>query len=187
MEKDTKDFSSNVNDDSFIFWLYEEFKPIMFATAGKYVNNPSDREDIVQAALIKLIEKADVLREKNRNVLCAYVVYTIRNISINHLKHQRVVNDHLSNLDERYEEIPADGLPLDEIIAMRDRKVQLLNALKQIPDEDQRLLVGKYILDQTDHQLAVQFYCKPASIRMKLTRARRKVLKLMGMKEGEND
>lgn len=67
MEKQSKNFPGHTSDEAFILWLYDEFKPIMFATAGKYVNNSSDREDLVQASLLKLIEKVDTLRGKSRN------------------------------------------------------------------------------------------------------------------------
>ena len=42
MEKQSKNFPGHTSDEAFILWLYDEFKPIMFATAGKYVNNSSD-------------------------------------------------------------------------------------------------------------------------------------------------
>ena len=44
---------------------------------------------------------------------------------------------------------------------------------------------GKYILAQSDKELAADFKCKPDSIRMKLTRARRKLLDIM--KRSEED
>ena len=160
MEKQSKNFPGHTSDEAFILWLYDEFKPIMFATAGKYMNNSSDREDLVQACLLKLIEKVDTLRGKNRNVLCSYIVYTIKNTAINHLKHQSIVNAHTN---------------------------QLYKVWDQLSDEDRNLLEGKYILDQTDNQLATQFHCKPSSIRMKLTRARRKALQLIADKEEKND
>lgn len=187
MVKQSKNIPGNSSNEAFILWLYDEFKPIMFATAGKYVNNTSDREDIVQACLIKLIEKVDTLRGKSRNVLCSYVVYTIKNTAINHLKHQSIVNAHTKDLNEKYEEIPSDDLSLDEMIVVTDRRAQLYEVWNQLPDEDRKLLEGKYILDQTDNQLATQFHCKPSSIRMKLTRARRKALRLISDKEEKND
>ena len=187
MEKQSKNIQGNAGDEAFILWLYDEFKPIMFATAGKYMNNSSDREDLVQACLLKLIEKVDTLRGKNRNVLCSYIVYTIKNTAINHLKHQSIVNAHTKDLNEQYEEIPSDALPLDEMIVMTERRDQLYKVWDQLSDEDRNPLEGKYILDQTDNQLATQFHCKPSSIRMKLTRARRKALQLIADKEEKND
>ena len=45
--------------------------------------------------------------------------------------------------------------------------------------EDRALLEGKYILGDSDEMLARTLHCKPSSIRMKLTRARRRALKLL--------
>ena len=53
-----------LGDMDFILCLYQEFKPLMFATARKYLANIYDQEDVVQASLIKLIEKVCVLRNK---------------------------------------------------------------------------------------------------------------------------
>ena len=40
-------------------------------------------------------------------------------------------------------------------------------------ESDQLLLLGKYTMDMSDTELAQVINCKPSSIRMKLTRARR--------------
>ena len=82
----------NPNDREFMLWLYQEFKKLMFATVRQYVSNPSDCEDIIQDCLVKLIEKIPVLREKKRCIVCSYVVYTVRNTSINYLRRQKVIN-----------------------------------------------------------------------------------------------
>ena len=50
------------------------------------------------------------------------------------------------------------------------------------PTKGKILLEGKYILGLSDEELAAEFDCSPNSIRMKLTRARRQVIKLV--KEG---
>lgn len=41
------------------------------------------------------------------------------------------------------------------------------------------VLEGRYFLELSDDELARQFGCKPGSIRVKLTRARRNALKIM--------
>ena len=55
----------------------------------------------------------------------------------------------------------------------------LLDIWPVLPKETQILLKGKYILGYTDQELACQLKCKPSSIRMKLTRARRAALLLL--------
>ena len=40
-------------------------------------------------------------------------------------------------------------------------------------EEEKQLLYGKYLMDLSDAELAQMLGCKPSSVRMKLTRARR--------------
>lgn len=47
---------SGLIDMDFILWLYRKFKPLMFATAQKYLVNIPDQEDVVQTSLLKLID-----------------------------------------------------------------------------------------------------------------------------------
>ena len=76
--------------------------------------------------------------------MSSYIVYTIKNTAINHLKHQSIVNAHTKDLNEQYEEIPSDALPLDEMIVMTERRDQLYKVWDQLSDEDRNLLEGKY-------------------------------------------
>ena len=61
----------------------------------------------------------------------------------------------------------------DKIVEKLDANKQLSLLWDKLPEEDQDLLYRKYIAEQTD------FHCKKESIRMKLTRARRKAMKLL--------
>lgn len=167
------------DDKDFMLRLYQEFKPLMFATARKYVSNISDCEDIVQDCIVKLIEKIDTLREKDRCSLCSYIVFTVRNTAINFLKRQGIINAHFSSLDLQYDELESKEPSLDELMALAERRAKLSDVWDQLPEEDRTLLEGKYILGYADKELAAQLNCNPSSIRMKLTRARRKALKLL--------
>ena len=168
----------NDDDRTFMLWLYQEFKHIMLSTVKKYIANPQDQEDIIQDSILKLIKKIDLLREKERCVLGAYVVYTVRNTATNHLRHTAVEKAHFESFDDGVE-YEADLLPLDDLMALKERNVQVVDAIKRLSDGEQALLIGKYVLEYSDDELGDQLGCKPASIRMKLTRARRKALELL--------
>ena len=55
----------------------------------------------------------------------------------------------------------------------KERWQELLAAFEEMTESDQLLLLGKYTMDMSDTELAQVINCKPSSIRMKLTRARR--------------
>ena len=46
-------------------------------------------------------------------------------------------------------------------------------AWADVPESDRMLLEGRYLLEMSDAELARIFHCKPSSIRMKMSRARK--------------
>ena len=74
---------------------------------------------------------------------------------------------------------------LDERIIFEEQKDRLMQIWGSLPEEDQLLLEGKYILGYKDTELADMLGCTKDSIRMKLTRARRRAFQLMTEEEGD--
>ena len=66
----------------------------------------------------------------------------------------------------------------------REAKRSLREAIDELEPNERLLLEGKYFLGYDDRQLSELLSCAPGSIRMKLTRVRRKVLCSMQEKGG---
>ena len=77
------------------------------------------------------------------------------------------------------------GTARDERIRLEEQKDRLMKIWSKRPDEDQLLWEGKYMLGYKDAELADMLGCKKDSIRMKLTRARRRAFQLMTEEEGD--
>lgn len=167
------------NDRSYMLWLYEEFRNLIFSTARRYVGNQSDCEDIIQDSIISLFKKVRTLRNIHDCVLTSYIVATVRNTAINHLKQQSIAHERTISMEESYPEMESDELPLDDMMILIERRAQLSRIWSKLPDEHRILLEGRYILGFSDEDLAKQLHCKPSSIRMKLTRARRVASQLL--------
>lgn len=160
------------DDRAFMTALYQDYERLMFSTARAYTSHLSDQQDIVQDALEKLIKKISDIRAFPRCILASYIVSTIRNTAINHLKRQSRIHGKVCSLEEdAYFELEAPAPPPDDLLTLAESLAELWSGLS---DEDRILLEGKYILDATDEELASQLTCKVSSIRMKLTRARRR-------------
>ena len=84
-------------------------------------------------------------------------------------------------MDESYEAAcVTDNAPLpEEVVIMDEKKRDFLKVWDTLPDDTRELLAGKYILRMSDAELAEEFGCSTDSIRMKLTRARRKALEMI--------
>ena len=50
-------------DQDFLFQLYTKYQRLMFSTVRKYLTDPQEVEDVVQDALVKMIEIVSKLRE----------------------------------------------------------------------------------------------------------------------------
>ena len=85
---------------------------------------------------------------------------------------------------EDLSEEPASQESMDEALILQEELAPLRAIWPQLSREDQLLLEGKYLLGYSSAQLAQQLGYEPANVRMKLTRARRRALKLM--KKGGN-
>ena len=91
------------------------------------------------------------------------------------------------SLEEQADEIASAEPSMDELMIVMEHKERLYEVWGQLPEEDLILLEGKYILRCTDSELAEQLHCKPDSVRMKLTRVRRKVFRMMNSNGGDSE
>lgn len=178
------------DDREYILGIYKEFQNLMFYTAKKYINDQTICEDIVQDSILKLIEKIDMIRAKERCILAGYIVSIVRNVSINYLKREGIRKKHTVGFDEEtIDEVPVPALSIEELLLAKEKASLISVALEQLPETERLLLEGKYILEYSDKELAEQLNCKPGSIRMKLTRARRHALSILSQTDwkGEGD
>ena len=154
----------------FITQIYKKYDRLMLFTAKKYLMDIQECEDAVQESLLKLMSRIELLRTLEEPVLTSYVVTTVRNTAINILRRQKRDAQNITSFTESVEESIID------IIMDREAKRSLREAIDELEPNERLLLEGKYFLGYDDRQLSELLSCAPGSIRMKLTRVRRKVL-----------
>ena len=136
--------------------LYRKYERLMYATVRRYISDSMEQEEIVQESLKKLIEKRRVLRKRNRERSKIISLETLNEEGMRHII-----------------------LAEEEQLFYEEEIEKLKEGLKHLGPEDRALLEGKYLLKYGDKELARDFGCQPNSIRMKLTRARRKLMVIM--------
>ena len=174
------------DDQEFMTQFYLEYERLMYATVRKRLTDPEAAKDIVQECITKLIPKISFLRRQERCIKASYVVSTVRNTTINYMrKHGRTDGRCCSLEGQDEQDMVMPETSLDERIIFEEQKDRLMQIWGSLPEEDQLLLEGKYILGYKDTELADMLGCKKDSIRMKLTRARRRAFQLMTEEEGD--
>mgnify|MGYP005925341653 CR=1 FL=1 len=86
----------------------------------------------------------------------------------------------ITAIDEQSTDI---AMGVDKALEAKEHLQKIRDIWRNLPDSDQELLYRRYVLEQTDTELADIFHCKPGSIRVKLTRARRRASNLLSRGE----
>lgn len=178
MEHDAAKHSESQEKD-FFESLYHRYKYLMYKTARYYTSNPTELEDIMQDSVERMLRNIHKLMAIPGCTLAAYVVYTVKSVAINLKRHQSVVAEHSTPLDvSEQDTFESPRLSPAEMVERLEHNKQLGALWSKLPEEDQELLYRKYVVEQSDEELAGIFHCKKGSIRMKLTRARRRAMNL---------
>ncbi len=156
--------------------FYEKHNGLMYHEARKHLDIAEDVEDIVYEALVRIIDKMDVFRTLQPWQRVQYALTTVKNLS--YLLLRRKNHFEFISFDAIDFDLFADETASTESVVQRDllnegvRKIW--NALEL---EDKIFLEQKYVLYWEDAEIAELLQIKPESVRMKLTRAKRNVMK----------
>ena len=170
-----------VEDDQIFFLrLYEKNRNIMFRTVYRYIEDTTIAEDIIQDCLLKLIPKISHLKELDEHRQSGYIVYTVRNSVFNYCRDLTVEKKYLifEEMDDFLYRLHTSERYVEDAVEYDERIVMFRTVLSQLPERDQEILIKKYILLESDEDIASELGCKRSSVRMMLTRARRRGLEL---------
>lgn len=174
------------SDREFMDQMYMEFERLMFFTARQYTSKAEIAEDIVQESLVRLYEKVRTMKPMKHVVLTAYIRATVRNTAINVLRKMNRERDYAADAEtDAFAQADQEWV-LNTMMDLSGYRVLLSKIWPRLPEDDRLLLEGKYILGYSDQELAEEIGCQANSIRVKLTRARRRALAIIQEQEGVN-
>ena len=164
------------NDREFMTALFLQYERLMYKEIYQITSDIWETEDILQSALVKLIDKITLLRTLDSKRLINYLISTVKNTAYNHMNRKKPA----FSFDEM-RDVEAD----DEISEFEDRmelNFQLERLANVWPLLDQRskyVLEAYYILEKHPEEIARDLGIKANSIRMILSRARKRAYRLM--------
>jgi len=169
------------NDDrSFIINLYKNYYNLARKVILSLTHNSNDLEDLINDVFIKLIDKISIIRNFESCKITVYIVYTVRSVAINYLKHKNVENKYIFYSDNiENEEVINDEYELSRNIVSQEEIKLLRDSISKLPQNQKDILYFKYVLELSDIEIAETLNIAPNSVREYLTRARRSAKKLM--------
>ena len=177
---------SSEDDRNFMEWLYTKHYRLMYATVWRYTNAPQEADDIVSDSIVALMGKIDKLREMESGALTRYIVVTVRNKALDHLKHLKLLRERFpSAMNEILEQMPVQE-SFEHSIALQDTLATILRLVNDLPEKEQTVLQLKYSSNLSNDEIARVAGISPESVRKYLSRARGRIKDAIFRKEGDD-
>ena len=161
-------------DREFMESLYISYNRLMYSEIKKILKNDWDTEDVQQMVLIRLIGKISLLRTLDRNRLVNYIITASKNTAYNYIRDNKRAPEF--SFDEAVDSFE------DDVYISEDDHLMMVEALEDVGAawraldlRSRQLLEAKYILDETNEEIAREIGVRTSSVRMLLTRARNKL------------
>ena len=169
------------DDRTFMEGLYTQYHRLMYAQALQVLRNSEAAEDAVSESLIQLIKKISLLQTLPCNKLKSYVVITVKHTAIT-LLHRRQREQPAE--DTAFLNI-ADMQRTDDHVLEEAGIARIRAAIRSLPPREKDLMLMRYFRDMTDEEIAEATGLKPVSVRVHLSRARKRLEEILNGKGEE--
>ncbi len=166
------------DDRTFMEGLYTQYHRLMYAQALQILRLSEAAEDAVSESLIQLIKKINLLRTLPCNKLKAYVVITVKHTAITQL-HRR---QREQPTDDTVFLNLADVQRTDDHVLEEAGITRIKDAIRSLPTREKDLMLMRYFRDMTDEEIAEATGLKPVSVRVHLSRARKRLAQILSGK-----
>lgn len=173
--------ASEPTDRQFMENVYLHHARLMYAVAWRYADSREAADEIVQESVTALIGKVQTLRTLEKKPLRVYIAQTVRSKAVTYAAREGRIPT-IAN-GQQVAGLP-DRVSTEERILYEESLREALAAMHQLPDKEQQVLRLKVTTDMSNDDIARSAGIAPESVRQYLSRARRKVAKMVFGKEG---
>lgn len=176
----------NEDDRNLMLKIYQECYPLMKSKAYKIVNDLHLADDVVQDAVIKLIDRLPVIRNLNKSQITAYVCRTVNSVAIDFYRRNMKGDSKIkfSPYADLADELEDDSMSPHERYEKMQEYEMLGTALLQLSERDKDLLYYKYYLELSDKEIAYLLDMEHTNVRVSLNRARKRAKTILSKAGG---
>ena len=131
------------DDREFMTLLYIRYQRLLYKEIYEILKKPWNTEDILQATLVKLIDKIPELRQKERPQLVGYICAAARNTALNFLRAQDKIAPFSFEEYMMQSEPNEERRQMEEYMISKDEIDELVRRWPQLDDRSKMLLEGK--------------------------------------------
>lgn len=172
----------NTADRNYLNYLYKSHYAMLFNLAASILLDKTDAGDVVTNAMLSLFSKVPFLRALEEKERAGYLRATVRNAAFKYYNAQTRRNlTEMPLLDGALFSLPGStGEDPADLLLKNDEFCQVREAIATLGVQDRRLLHLKYAVRLTAREIAeITDAPNEAAVQMRLSRARRKVLRYL--------
>lgn len=167
------------SDREFMANVFLKYQWLMYSTIEQVVRDHWIADDVAQSTLIKLIDKIDKLKGLDEQHLMNYIITSCKHTAFNELRYRS--RHPMFSINEAWDsDSGTHTMHSMEVKYIHEEDLRNMAEIwPKLDSRSQYVLEARYILGKTDFEIADALGIKPNSVRMVLTRARKKAYDLM--------
>jgi RNA polymerase sigma-70 factor (ECF subfamily) len=149
--------------------LVEQYATTLYRVAFSVLRNPSDAEDAVQEAFLRVLRHRDTLGEiRDHRVWLIRIVWNI----VLDRKRRAKTRPETDDVAELARVLPADGLSAEDRAAAAQHHAHVLGCVEQLPVKEREVLMLSAFEELSSVEIASVLGVTESSVRSRLFRAR---------------
>lgn len=177
----------NEDDRNLMLYLYSEFYGIFKSKAYGIIKDYMMAEDIVQDAVIKMMDRMPKMRGLTKPQAVSYACRTVNSVAIDYYrKHIRGTTKEVLSVSGNDEFTDTSQSP-PEIYERLEEYEKLGEALLQLSERDKDLIYNKYFLGLSDREIGLLLEMEHTNVRVSLNRARNRAKNILTKMSGDNN
>jgi len=149
--------------------LVSQYSGTLYRVAYSVVRNPSDAEDAVQEAFLRVLRHRDTLSEvRDQRVWLIRIVWNI----VLDRKRRSKTRPETDDVSELARVLPAGGLSADDRASAAEHHAHVLACVEQLPTKERQVLMLSAFEELTSVEIASVLGITESSVRSRLFRAR---------------
>lgn len=173
------------DERAFMTDVYLKYERLLWAEIRKKLQNHPEAEDVFQSVVAKLVANVKKLRSMDTRGMVNYIITAAQHTAIDELRRGgKVCTDSMD--DEEWLgrlSLQAEG-EMEDMVGRREAVGRLKAVWPQLDERSRYLLEGKYFLDLSTREMGEAMGITHDSVRVELSRARKKARKLLEEKFG---
>jgi RNA polymerase sigma-70 factor (ECF subfamily) len=163
-------------DEAMLAGLVSQYAATLYRVAFSVLRNPSDAEDAVQEAFLRVLRHRESLAEvRDQRVWLIRIVWNI----VLDRKRRAKTRPETDDVSELARVLPADGLSAEARAAAAQHHAHVLACVEQLPTKEREVLMLSAFEELSGVEIATVLGITESSVRSRLFRARNLMAELL--------